>query len=176
MNRKVNEAASDMFRANLSRFGQGIKNVLGAGNVTTDSKDKGVETLFLRFKEKFDKITPSTPTITPTVTQSPAGQTPEPTKTPAVTPTPTSSAPCRRGCCYVELCSGADCAEACSCNFQAGFYLSIPCETDPCTLANALGIYTDDTCTNPARAGSYSDGFGCWDWDGSSTLTFNSNC
>ena len=93
-----------------------------------------------------------------------------------VTPTPTSSAPCRRGCCYVELCSGADCAEACSCNFQAGFYLSIPCETDPCTLANALGIYTDDTCTNPARAGSYSDGFGCWDWDGSSTLTFNSNC
>jgi len=68
MNHKINEAASDMFRANLSRFGQGIKNVLGAGNVTTDSKDKGVETLFLRFKEKFDKITPSTPTITPTVT------------------------------------------------------------------------------------------------------------
>ena len=53
MNHKINEAASDMFRANLSRFGQGIKNVLGAGNVTTDSKDKGVETLFLRFKEKF---------------------------------------------------------------------------------------------------------------------------
>jgi hypothetical protein len=70
MNHKINEAASDMFRANLSRFGQGIKNVLGAGNVTTDSKDKGVETLFLRFKEKFDKITPSTPTITPTVSTS----------------------------------------------------------------------------------------------------------
>ena len=70
MNHKINEAASDMFRANLSRFGQGIKNVLGAGNVTTDSKDAGVETLFLRFKEKFDKITPSAPTITPTVSTS----------------------------------------------------------------------------------------------------------
>ena len=70
MNHKINEAASDMFRANLSRFGQGIKNVLGAGNVTTDSKDAGVETLFLRFKEKFDKITPAAPTITPTVSTS----------------------------------------------------------------------------------------------------------
>jgi hypothetical protein len=88
MNHKINEAASDMFRANLSRFGQGIKNVLGAGNVTTDSKDKGVETLFLRFKEKFDKITPSTPTITPIVsTSTTASITP-----PSSVPPPTTGA------------------------------------------------------------------------------------
>lgn len=68
MRRNVNEAAGDLFRANLSRFGQGLKNVVGAGTLTPDSKDKGVETLFLRFKEKFDKITPSAPTSIPTVT------------------------------------------------------------------------------------------------------------
>jgi len=92
MNHKINEAASDMFRANLSRFGQGIKNVLGAGNVTTDSKDKGVETLFLRFKEKFDKITPSAVT-SPTLT-TPSGSVVTPSSTTSsVTPTttPTSS-------------------------------------------------------------------------------------
>jgi len=92
MNHKINEAASDMFRANLSRFGQGIKNVLGAGNVTTDSKDKGVETLFLRFKEKFEKITPSAVT-SPTLT-TPSGSVVTPSSTTSsVTPTttPTSS-------------------------------------------------------------------------------------
>jgi hypothetical protein len=92
MNHKVNEAASDMFRANLSRFGQGIKNVLGAGNVTTDSKDKGVETLFLRFKDKFEKITPSAVT-SPTLT-TPSGSVVTPSSTTSsVTPTttPTSS-------------------------------------------------------------------------------------
>ena len=70
MKRNINEAAGDLFRANLSRFGQGFKNIVGAGTLTQDSKDTGVETLFLRFKEKFDKITPSTPTVTPTVTTS----------------------------------------------------------------------------------------------------------
>jgi len=92
MNHKVNEATSDMFRANLSRFGQGIKNVLGAGNVTTDSKDKGVETLFLRFKDKFEKITPSAVT-SPTLT-TPSGSVVTPSSTTSsVTPTttPTSS-------------------------------------------------------------------------------------
>ena len=70
MKRNINEAAGDLFRANLSRFGQGFKNIVGAGTLTQDSKDTGVETLFLRFKEKFDKITPSSPTVTPTVTTS----------------------------------------------------------------------------------------------------------
>jgi len=70
MKRNINEAAGDLFRANLSRFGQGFKNIVGAGTLTQDSKDTGVETLFLRFKEKFDKITPSAPTVTPTVTTS----------------------------------------------------------------------------------------------------------
>jgi len=94
MNRKVNEAASDMFRANLSRFGQGIKNVLGAGDVTTDSKDKGVETLFLRFKEKFEKITPSVATSPILTTPSGSTTTTSSTaSTSSVTPTasPTGS-------------------------------------------------------------------------------------
>jgi len=92
MNHKINEAASDMFRANLSRFGQGIKNVLGAGNVTTDSKDAGVETLFLRFKEKFDKITPSAPTITPTVsTSTTASISPSGSVPPIISPTVSTS-------------------------------------------------------------------------------------
>lgn len=103
MNYKVNEAASDMFRANLSRFGQGIKNILGAGDVTTDSKDKGVQTLFLRFKDKFEKITPSvvtSPTLTTpsgsvttsgSTTSSSSSVTPITSPTGSVTVTPTGS-------------------------------------------------------------------------------------
>ena len=93
MNHKINEAASDMFRANLSRFGQGIKNVLGAGNVTTDSKDKGVETLFLRFKEKFDKITPSAPPASTPPASTPPASTPPASTPPASTPPATSTPP-----------------------------------------------------------------------------------
>ena len=96
MKRNINEAAGDLFRANLSRFGQGFKNIVGAGTLTQDSKDTGVETLFLRFKEKFDKITPSAPTVTPTVTTSgsisPSGSiTPTGSVTPTTSPTGSTS-------------------------------------------------------------------------------------
>ena len=109
-----------------------------------------------------------TPTPTPTSTQ--AGSTPTPT--PTVTPTAT---PCSPGCCAAELWYGRDCSAACGKeNFEL-FFLSIPCETDPCTLANATGIFLNASCTTKAEPGSYSDGVDCYDWDQSS-LTYNSPC
>ena len=90
MNHNVNEAAGDLFRANLSRFGQGLKNIVGAGTLTPDSKDKGVETLFLRFKEKFDKITPSTSTVA-TVTATTSSVSPSGSTSPSGSVTPTTS-------------------------------------------------------------------------------------
>jgi len=110
-----------------------------------------------------------TPTPTPTISV-----TPTPTVTPAVTPTPTPP-PCDPGCCEVTLCVGEDCGAACSCNDQSTFYLSIPCETDPCTLANATGIFDDSRCGTPAKPVFYSDGVQCYYWDGSS-LSYQSDC
>ena len=124
---------------------------------------------------KFDDniFCPVTPTPTPTPGGS-ATPTPTPSYTPTYTPTPTPTA-CVRGCCYVELCVGADCADACACNNVRGFYLSIPCDYFPCRLDQATGIYDDDLCTVPAGAAVYSDGSNCYDWDGTN-LTYNSPC
>ncbi len=131
---------------------------------------------------------PSSPTPTPTPTQSPGGSpTPTPTITPTITvtptitptitptPTPTQSVPCDPGCCYVELCVGNDCNEACSCNSVRPAYLSRPCKNDPCTLAAATGIFDDDLCTVPAQEGYWSDGVSCYSWF-SGVLTFDSSC
>lgn len=128
---------------------------------------------------------PVSPTPTPTPTKSPgatATPTPTVTVTPTVTPTitptptPTPSVPCQKGCCFVQLCYGADCSEACSCNQPVEMYLSLPCSTDPCTLANATGIYRDDQCTAPAPDGYYSDAADCYYWDGSTSLTYQGPC
>ena len=114
-------------------------------------------------------VTP-TRTPTPTVTQSPAVATPTPT------PTPTETASCNPGCCYVELCVGRSCQDACDCNIPYNAYLSIPCDTDPCELAYATGIFDDDACTTPARANYFVDGTGgCYYWDGS-TLSLSASC
>jgi hypothetical protein len=109
-----------------------------------------------------------TPTPTPTPTTTPAAPSPTPT------PTPTPS-PCVPDCCDVELCEGSDCSEACSCVSSRTFYLSMPCGC-PGNLQNATGIYTDDRCGTPAREGYYSDGSECYYWDGSSSLSYQSNC
>jgi hypothetical protein len=105
--------------------------------------------------------------------------TPTPTITPTMTPTPTStptSVPCDRGCCFVELCySERDCSDACVCNDVRGVYLSQPCQTDPCELVYADGIYKDDTCTDPAGEGYYSDGVNCYLWQ-SGILTLQGTC
>jgi hypothetical protein len=53
--------------------------------------------------------------------------------------------------------------------------LSIICETDPCTLANAIGIFNNDTCDDPAQEGYYSDGTDCYSWFGG-VLTYDSTC
>ena len=109
-------------------------------------------------------VTP-TPTITPTMT-------PTPTITPTITPSP-----CAPGCCVVELCYGSDdCSQACTCREPANYYISILCSTDPCIMANALGIYLDDRCGTPAPAGYYSDGVDCYYWDGSSSLSYGGGC
>ena len=123
-------------------------------------------------------LTP-TPTNTPTLTQT---LTPTPTPTPTSTqagstptPTPTSTTVCSPGCCAIELWYGRDCAAACGKQNFDLFFLSIPCETDPCTLANATGIFLNASCTTKAENGSYTDGVDCYDWDGNS-LTYNSPC
>ena len=102
--------------------------------------------------------------------------TPTPTPTPTMTPTPTAT-PCAPGCCMVELCYGQDeCAQACTCREPANYYISILCSTDPCIMANALGIYLDDRCGTTAPAGYYSDGVDCYYWDGSSSLSNQGPC
>jgi len=125
-------------------------------------------------------LTPTpTPTNTPTLTQT-LTPTPTPTSTqagstPTPTPTPTTTV-CGPGCCAVELWYGRDCAAACAKENFDLFFLSIPCETDPCTLANATGIFINASCTTKAEPGSYKDDFDCYDWDGTSSLTYNSSC
>jgi hypothetical protein len=111
-----------------------------------------------------------TPTVTPTYTP-----TYTPTGTPTPTPTPTETVPCRRGCCYVELCIGGDCTDACQCNNVRGVYLSVPCDGDPCLLSTASGIYDDDTCSTQAATAYYSDGVDCYYWDGSS-ISYQGPC
>ena len=107
-----------------------------------------------------------TPTPTPTPSPTPGGSTP--------TPTPTQ---CPRGCCLVELCySDGSCPEACSCLVVVPVYLGINCETDPCILANAYGIFDDERCGTYAAARFYSDGTDCYYWDGSGNLNFNVPC
>jgi hypothetical protein len=106
-----------------------------------------------------------TPTPTPTPTNTP-------TNTPTPTPTPSACVP---DCCDVELCVGSDCSEACSCIQSGTFYLSMPCGC-PGNLQNATGIFEDDRCGTPAREGYYSDGTYCYYWDGSSSLSYQSNC
>lgn len=127
---------------------------------------------------------PSSPTPTPTPTQSPGGTpTPTPTITPTATvtptitptPTPTPSYCEKAACCYIELCFGNDCSEACSCNDVRGVYLHIPCGNWLCRLSNADGIFTDDFCTSPAQGGFYSDANDCYYWDGS-TLSYQGPC
>lgn len=109
-----------------------------------------------------------TPTPTPTPTTTPAAPSPTPT------PTPTPS-PCVPDCCDVELCVGSDCSEACSCVNSGTFYLSMPCGC-PGNLQNATGIFEDNRCGTPAREGYYSDGTQCYYWDGSSSLSYQSDC
>lgn len=113
------------------------------------------------------------PTPTPTPTQSPANVTPTPT--PTMTPTPTAT-PCAPGCCPVELCVGDDCSIACTCRTPLTYYISIACSTDPCIMANALGIYVDDRCGTPAGFGYYSDGTDCYYWDGTSSISPQGPC
>jgi hypothetical protein len=110
------------------------------------------------------------PTPTPTPSPTPGGASPTPTPT----PTPT---PCTPGCCAVELCyDPRSCNGACSCTFSATYYLSIPCDTDPCDLNIATGIYLDSRCGTPAPAGYYVQMGECYYWDGSSTITYNGAC
>ena len=85
--------------------------------------------------------------------------------------------PCTPDCCLVELCfSERDCRSACGCREPFEAYLSRPCNTDPCGLAYATGIFTNDKCGDPAPAGYYSDGTDCWLWDGDSILTPQGPC
>jgi hypothetical protein len=112
------------------------------------------------------------PTPTPTPSPSPVTPTPTPTITPTPTPTPS---PCVPDCCYVEICDGGDCSEACSCVNSVNVYLSMPCGC-PGDLQNATGIFEDDRCRTPAKEAFYSDGTGCWFWDGFTTLTYQGPC
>ena len=85
--------------------------------------------------------------------------------------------PCTPDCCLVELCfSERDCRSACGCRVTVEAFLSRPCNTDPCGLAYATGIFTNDKCGDPAPAGYYSDGTDCWLWDGDSNLTPQGPC
>jgi hypothetical protein len=54
-------------------------------------------------------------------------------------------------------------------------YLSITCETDPCILANATGIFNNEGCDDPAIDGYYSDGTDCYSWLGY-VLTYDGPC
>ena len=120
-------------------------------------------------------LTP-TPTNTPTLTQT-LTPTPTPTSTQAgSTPTPTPTTPeCSPGCCYAELCVSlgvsGDCKKACACQDILPYYLGMPCDTDPCDLANALAIYTNDDCSTKAPAGYYSDGTVCVQWNGNAIVS-----
>jgi len=51
----IDEGLWDRFKAGAARVGQGLKNVTGIGQQTTDSKDAGVASLFNGFKNKFQK-------------------------------------------------------------------------------------------------------------------------
>ena len=119
-------------------------------------------------------VTPTktvTPTLTPTKTK-----TPTPTVTPTLTPTPTETPGCTPGCCEVVLCyDAASCVKACSCNITVNVYLSIPCNTDPCELAYATGIFVDTGCRTPAAQGYYSDGTTCYTWIGGN-LSYSGTC
>lgn len=123
------------------------------------------------------------PTPTPTLTQTPTrtltptpSVTPTNTVTPTLTPTPTETPVCTPDCCPVNLCfNDRDCS-ACGCRVIVSVYLSRPCNTDPCGLAYATGIFTNDKCTDPAPAGYYSDGRDCYEWDGTSSLTPQGPC
>jgi hypothetical protein len=95
--------------------------------------------------------------------------------TPTPTPTPTATPPCIPDCCQVELCYGGDCTESCSCAVTRLVYLSI-CRDQRCELSGATGIYDDPSCSGPAQDGYYSDGTGCYYWDGSSSLTYQGPC
>ena len=125
-------------------------------------------------------VTPTvtnTPTVTPTPTTSMiVTKTATPSVTPTLTPTPTQTKGCRPGCCLVELCYDPDsCRGACECNLVRPYYLSIACETDPCRLGNASGIFDDDLCSTPAPDGYYSDGIDCYSWL-SGVLTYDGPC
>jgi len=108
---------------------------------------------------EFDSIPFCAPTPTPTAT-------PTPTPTPGG-PTPTPTPTCEPDCCPIELCySVRDCGDACSCNNTGVFYIH-KCAGDPCEMAFATGIYTDDQCTTGAGFGYYSDNGGkCYYWGG----------
>ena len=115
-----------------------------------------------------------TPTLTPTPTNTPAGATPSPT--PRVTPTPTQTPPdCPKDCCIVQLCySNKNCQDACLCNELVNVYLTV-CTGNPCQLSAAFGIFDDDTCTELAAQGYYSDGTNCYTWFGG-VLTLSGSC
>jgi hypothetical protein len=118
-------------------------------------------------------LTP-TPTLTRTLTPTPTPTATTVGSTP--TPTPTSTTVCEADCCPVVLCIGIDCTQACSCRKQGNFYLSRPCNTDPCELPYATGIFLTNKCNDPAPDDYYSDGTYCYYWDGTSTLTYQGPC
>jgi hypothetical protein len=100
-----------------------------------------------------------------------------PTPTPTITPTPTPTPVCTPECCPADLCYSRDgCRDACQCNDVQTYYLHLPCGGD-CLLSNADGIFTDNECLELAAAGYYVDSSAeCWYWDGSSSLSFDTNC
>jgi hypothetical protein len=100
-----------------------------------------------------------------------------PTPTPTITPTPTPTPVCTPECCPADLCNSRDsCRDACQCNDVQTYYLHLPCGGD-CLLSNADGIFTDSECLELAAAGYYVDSSAeCWYWDGSSSLSFDTNC
>jgi len=113
-------------------------------------------------------------TFCPVVSPTP---TPTNTPTPQPTPTPTPTPVCTPECCAALLCYGKrDCGDACQCLEQSNVFLHLPCGGD-CVLSNADGIFEDSECETPAPEGYYVDANNeCWYWDGSSSLSFNSNC
>ena len=119
-------------------------------------------------------------TPTPTQTSTPASVTPSVTPTntvtPTLTPTPTETPGCTPGCCLVELCYDVnDCGKSCLCNNTVFVYLSIPCDTDPCELAYATGIFDGPGCRTYAPQGYYSDGTNCYTWFGGN-LSYLGSC
>ena len=110
----------------------------------------------------------------------PPTPTPEPTPTPTPTPggpTPTPTPTCLPECCPASLCYDRnDCRGSCSCNDIRSVYLKLICRDDPCILAFASAIFDEDTCTTFAQSGYYSDGSGCYYWNGTSSLTYQGPC